>query len=1240
MGVACLFALLGGVNLWAQGIFATLTGVVSDPSNAIVNGAKVVLTDAVSGSARETVTNSDGYFTFASVPVGKYNLSIEAQGFQSYKAEGIVLGGAEKRNLNVTLSVGSATQTIEVNAEAVQLVTTDSAEKSYTLDTQQLQNLVQVGSDAAEYIKVMPGFAVQNGTSNKANYSGEVIGINANGDAGSQSPLNNASTYNGLPSNSLDITMDGAHVADPGCNCDTPVNPNSDFLQEFRVLASNFSAENQKGPILITSVTKTGGQKLHGSGFFSARNYRLNANDWLNDFNKQPKPANEYYYPGGTIGGTVPKTHNKLFFFAGFEYYYQKLDTGLLRATVPTANMLNGNFSTSELEKLGWKDSTHFFNTASGNPVGTACPGTSVKAGNYLPCLNQDALNAFGATPDGSGGYNVTIPTQDLNTNMLALMKLYPAANADPNQTQGYNYVQSEIFNQNNTQFTTREDYNISDSTKLFVRYNYQKETQQFPVGLWWRNGAQVPYPTAIEGKNRSHSISGSLTHVFSPTMTNETVVAYTLVKFPNVFADPAKVNRSNVGFNVQGIFNNGVTQIPSFGSFGSETALVFNPGGFEAGGASSGLYANKYMPSVSDTLTKVVGTHTLKGGFFWEWIRNAQPANGDTNGQLQFVSGSNSLYSSGDSYADEVLGIASHYDEQTKNRINDIAYNTYDFFVQDDWKATKRLTVNLGVRFSHLQPWYDRENFGFAIFNMNAYTSGGGASCTGSPTFCGYQWHSNVGSVPLTGYPTRALFYQPRLGAAYDVFGNGKTVLRGGWGRYYFHTGQFTNGLDASAGVKSITYDGKISTSTTTNTTQPILVNKLPQGLTSLAPWSGASSNVGISDVGSQTWFSATPSTPAAVDGKDDKMGYTDTWNFTVSHQMPWSSIFELSYIGNRSRDLASTGNGGSVGYNTLNINPVPVGAMLASNNGGVDPNTLNSATFRPIQGYGDLYLTTNNGHSNYHGMQAIWARTKGRYSMNVNYTFSKAQGVVGNAGTSQLIDQFDVNKNIGVLPNSRKHLFNAVYSVDLPRANLNKWASGIVNGWQVTGIIQVQSGPNLTGFQNQNFGMTYGGVLGPNNSSAIIPGSISAQNPNGIPITNLSLLGTPDIQLNPMLTCNPASGLTSHQYINASCFAPPSQVGQNGPIVLPAIYGPAYFNWDAGLFKNFQITENQRLQFRFNFYNWMNHPLWSFNGGNLNLSYTQDASGNITQSNSTFGTTTQKQGHRIIEMGVKYYF
>ena len=234
------------------------------------------------------------------------------------------------------------------------------------------------------------------------------------------------------------------------------------------------------------------------------------------------------------------------------------------------------------------------------------------------------------------------IPTSQLDPNMLALAKLYPAANADPATTGGFNYVQAETFNQNNIQWMSRVDYNISDNTKLFVRYNLQRETQLFPVGLWWRNTDQVPYPTSVQGKNRSDSVTASLTHVFSPSMTNEFVFGYSFIGFPNVFADPSKVDRSKVGYTYQGLYKNGVAQIPSFGQFGpAEAALVFNPGGFEAGGASSGLYANKYMPSVSDTVAKVWGTHTIKAGFFWEWIRNAQPANNNTNGELLFAVGS-----------------------------------------------------------------------------------------------------------------------------------------------------------------------------------------------------------------------------------------------------------------------------------------------------------------------------------------------------------------------------------------------------------------------------------------------------------------------------------------------------------------------------------------------------------------------------------------------------------------------
>jgi hypothetical protein len=646
---------------WSQAIFATLTGVVADPTGAVVPGVKITLNNAASGDSRDTVTDKQGYYTFASVPVGTYNLMVAQAGFQTFQENEIALGGGEARKVNVSLQVGNTNQTVQVSGEGDIITPVDSGERTMTLTTQQLQDYVQTGSNAAEYLKIMPGFGIQNGVSNESNYTGATIGINANGAAGSQSPLNNAFSYSGLPGNTLDVVSDGAHVSDPGCNCDTPVNPNSDFLQEFKVLTSNFSAEDQKGPMVITSVTKAGGSDYHGSAFFTARNYALNSTDAYSKAIGIPKPHNKYYYPGGSFGGPVlipgtnfNKDRKKLFFFTGFEYFYQVLDTGTLTATVPTAGMINGDFSPTQLAQLGTV-------TASGGPPGTV-PASWV------------------------GGQ---MPANLIDPNLQALMKLYPAPNANPNTTGGYNYVKTEIFNQNDIQWVSRVDYSPSDNTKFFVRYNLQRETQLFPTSLWGTSTDEVPYPTSIEGRNRSDSIAATLTHVFSPTLTNEAVLAYTFVGFPNVFQDPSKINRKNVGYNDPTLFSNGVAQIPSFGgNFGpSEAAMIRNPGGFEVGGPSAGLFANKYMPSGADTLTKVWGTHTVKAGIFYEWIRNSQPAGNNTNGAMQFFPSNNSTFTFGDAYADMLGGNLSSYNEQNFNRLDEISYSTTEGFIQDPGK-------------------------------------------------------------------------------------------------------------------------------------------------------------------------------------------------------------------------------------------------------------------------------------------------------------------------------------------------------------------------------------------------------------------------------------------------------------------------------------------------------------------------------------------------------------------------
>jgi hypothetical protein len=293
-------------------------------------------------------------------------------------------------------------------------------------------------------------------------------------------------------------------------------------------------------------------------------------------------------------------------------------------------------------------------------------------------------------------------------------------------------------------------------------------------------------------------------------------------------------------------------------------------------------------------------------------------------------------------------------------------------------------------------------------------------------------------------------------------------------------------------------------------------------------------------------------------------------------------------------------------------------VGAMLSSKNGGADPNGLNANNFRPLQGFASLPLATHNLYANYNSAQIKYLRTRGRAVISVNYTFGKALGIV-----SSTLDQFNINNDYGVQATNRTHIFNAAYSYNFGSFVRNKVAGGIVNGWQVSGITQLQSGQNLTGQRGQTFGMAL--------NSAKIPGT--TQN-----ISSTSLLGTPNITLSPILTCDPRSNLGPNQFINASCFSFPTQIGQNGPTTLPVIYGPAFFNMDLGLFKNFAVTERKKLQLRMNGYNFLNHPLWSFyNGGNLSLGFA-GATGILNT--PLFGTVTTKQGHRIVQLAATFTF
>ncbi len=1137
-GLFVVLYLTAVFTFFGQGVTGTLIGTVTDASGAVVPNAAITLTNAASGDVRKTTTNAEGYFTIAAIATGTYNLSVTASGFQTSEQKGIVFNGADTRNVNIALQVGTAATRVEVISAQATVAPVDTGEKSEVLNTKELQDFSVVGRSAAEFIKILPGMAQSgNGVANAPGFNGSVIGINGNGDAGHQSALGYYSA-NGTPVNSMDITADGAHVSDPGCNCATPVNPNTDMIQEMKVFTSNFNAENSKGPVVINTIAKSGTRDFHGEGYLYARNYALNAGNWLDNARGVSKPADKFFFPGGNIGGPVliPGTsfnHNrdKLFFFTGYEYFYQTLDTGQVTASVPTQAMRAGDFSAASISQLG--------------PSGLV-PG------------NPQPVNTA-LFPNGQ------IPKSSFDPGGAAMMNLYPLPNANPFQTGGYNYVDHVVFNQNGYQWMTRADYSISDNTKLFVRYNLQNELQQFPVMLWWRAnpGDQVPYPTPIHSPNQSQSVSADLTHVFGPSLTNEFIFGYTYIDFPNEFADPSKVDRTAIGYPYQGLFHNGLKQIPNILNWGNQTAFIYNPGGFEAGNGN--LFAIKHLATFGDNLSKVLGTHTMKFGAYYEHVINNQPSNNDSQGDLTFDSSNPN--SSGNAYADMLLGQVQTFSQANYNVLHNEAYNTLEFFAQDSWKIARRLTVDYGMRFQHLGQWYDRQGLGFAVWNPATYTSNPSAYLPG------IAWNKIDSSVPISGLPTRALFYAPRFGLAWDIFGTGKTVLRGGWGAFRFHSPQSTDGLDTPTGAY---------TTSVTNTTLATVDTLTPAA------------------------DSTYQSNPLVVNRNDSQQPVTYSYSFTISQQVFQGALLELSYVGNQSKYLFEDV------FN--NLNALPYGKLFnVANN--TDSGVFNA--LRPFNYYQDVYQLTPDSYSNYNGFQASFKHQRGRFNYMFNYTFSKAMGINNSAGisgitSSSTIDRLNMANDYGPLPFDRRHIFNAAYSLELGsplKANL--LARGLVNGWQISGITQWQSGVNLqmnTG--NSNFNL--GGI-----------------NP-------ITINGTPSIQVQPVLTCNPTSNLGPHQYINASCFSAPTP-GNNGAAVEPEMFGPSFFDSDLSLFKNFQIGERQKLQFRFSAYNFLNHPVYSFGyDNNLNISF--DSNGKVN--NPLFGTATNKVGSRVIQLAVKYYF
>jgi len=1167
---------------------ATISGIVRDASGGVVPGAEITVTNQASGDQRTTVTGKEGFFSVTLLPVGIYKLTASATGFSNYQATDIALNTSDSKTVNISLKMGTLSETVEVSGAVNEIAVVDSGEKSTLITSKEISDMALLSRNAAEVVKIMAGAQMTaNNGKNQPGVTG-TIGINGYTVGGNAAGLG-GTAINGQ---SLDITMDGGHIFDPGASGSaTPVNPNSDMISEVKVMTSNFSADAERGPVVVNVVSKSGGKDFHGEGYLYARHYSMNSNDAFVKSNGQPRQEDQYFYPGFQVGGPliIPgtnfnKNRDKVFFFNGFEYYKQTVAGGLARAVVPVPQNYTGDFSPAAEAGLG--------SVGNLNGVPTYSPGSQPWSGSRPNCTITGGILSQGC----------------IDPNGLKLLQAYlPQPNADPTTHNGYNFVWGVLTPQNSWQNLTRVDWNLSKNTTVFARYSVQRETSNQPLGLWGSTGGDsvVPSPTNILGEYRSDSVSASLTHVFSPTMTSETTYAYTFEGMPNRPEDLSKLMRKEMGLSLTGVYGN--PQAPAFTAWG--TAFP-NLGSGNNLGADyhPGMIADKGMPSVTENFSKVWGTHSMKFGAFYEHIYNKQDNWGQYPGVFQMPQGWGTGVNN--NYADILMGITSgQMTEQQLPPATQISENIYSMYAQDRWRVGHRVTLEYGLRFEHYAKPYAASDLGLAAFFPDKYSN----DPAHLNDHTGVSWYGIDNSVPKSGTDSRLFYFSPRLGAAWDIFGNAKTVLRGGWGKYRTYdslqSNSYTGPVQTAMGATSY-YCNAWSCPTFEDIDKAAINHPLPAGL----PPGLVSVNV--------------------MDPTNDEQPLVTTYSVSLNQKLPAAFYVEASYVGNRTRYLQQQ----------VDVNAIPLGKVSQAdylyklNNGGWQ--TSDKDANRPRTNYQGITQSVTAGIAAYDSMQVSLRRTVGWFNLMANYTYGKNFSDLYYNGA---LPSYGEAAYYGVSPLNRPHVLSLSYVVNLPSVKSgNGFVRGLAGNWQISGITQVQSGVNLIANNNQ-FAFQYA----QDNLSV-----------NGVTVKAndaLGKLGTDAPTLFPKIVCNPmvnepvsytvnGKSYSGTRFLNPACFAPADD-NSMGTTNMPYLGGPKFVNTDLAFTKNFKITERQRLSFKLEMFNFLNHPLSSFQVGDNNLAMKFNADGTMKNptggaSVNTFGIANYQFGHRTMELMVKYSF
>ena len=1260
--------------IFGQTITGTLQGIVTDPSDAAVVNVQVEVKNLGTGAIRTAVSSPEGIFVFNSLEAARYDLTIKATGFKTYAQQGIQVSASENRDLGrVKLALGSISDVVTVTAITTPIQTA-SSENSKLVSGGQIVDLTLKGRDMFSVLATVPGVNFGD-----TYFTGGDSTDTTNGPVNIQ--INGVSNgYDGKQS----FEVDGIIDIDTGANSVIMFEPTMDSIAEMRVLTTNYQAEygrNSGGTISV--VTKGGSAEFHGTLHVNKRHEMFNANSFFNNYNGLPKSLYRYFVWGYSIGGPVaiPKLPNmlkkKLFFFVSQEYTRTKPATDVTYSMVATPQQRAGNFAG--------------YSNANGQLYSLLDPTT----GNALPNNNLNLIaGSFDAASQKSG---------QAMLNFFPLPNLCNAASGpvapagcivDPNSTNNYSRNRVDLYNEtyprHNT--TARIDYNATSKLTGWFRYisDYSLQDTSGSIALKDSTGQWTPY--SLIDPRPGHGYGIGLTYTISPTLVNEFTFGKNFNSYDTYPRDPTQLARANMGS--PGSFNNFATD-PYFVNDqnqwrpeglppGSQNFLIGVPQVSFGGGQEPNETGESYLSdnpytnlndvwTFNEAISKTWHSHNLKAGGYYDYDWKMQrEVTGAYTGSYNFGSSSSMPANTQDGFANAYLGNFNTYSEGQRMTAHWTSAG-YEMFLQDNWRVSRRLTLDLGIRFYHDPPIVniDGSATGWVPSTYNAaaaeriYYPGCAvstvkAACptasqyaidptTGYKTFYALQGTLVPGSVggysttanPFPGmqvatgsnpnlaksiYTTAAFPVVPRFGFAWDVFGNGKTAIRGGVGQF-LNRGS-TDQIFGFTGQAPTVYSRSVYYNP---------INQVPAFANSAA---------------------ITPIAPSGFYGQQKLEGTYDG-SFMVQQNVGFGTVVEASWVFNLRRHIPDTRQMNAIPiYGEYNPSwASPMTGYLYANASGKD---LNDNYFRPIQGLGAMTQQEFEASSDYHALQVNLRRNMTKHlSYGLAYTFSK---IMSGSTSPYWADKF---RNWGPSYSAAPQVLEANYVYEAPNLGqkLNLKPLGwVTDHWTISGITSWRS-DRVTGVPGISLSGSSSTNPTPNmTGSAEGARMIVTGNPN-LPAGQASFVGGPAVatsQGNPATSGYGPNGTPGNQLINESVFTIPypcsytpastpqmgigesmecfGNAGSGSIITIP---GTRTNNWDMTFAKNFPLKNEKRvLLFRAEMYNIFNHT--QFRGWNVSPSYDWNnwKNGVLVQTNSGLGRYTSSLNPRQMSMSLSLRF